>query len=74
MLWDFMTSHSDKHAILWDKKEEKGRYIEYTPYGPDFISFMSSHENTVIRAWNNIAIQYFKEKTSLRNNKFSERL
>jgi hypothetical protein len=71
ILCDFRTKKSSRNGILWDKKERKGVYIsKYLHNTPDLSLFISAFSNKIIRVWNNMDIEMFKEE--LNSNKSLE--
>jgi hypothetical protein len=58
---DFFGEHLLLSAILWDKKESVGCYIdEYYTYTPDFGTIIYCFDNTLVRVWGNSDVQTFK--------------
>lgn len=67
---DFWGEHFLLSAILWDKKEKVGCYIdEYYSYTPDFGTIIYCFDNTLVRVWENNDILTFK--TNLKSGKIT---
>jgi hypothetical protein len=58
---DFYEKSLLTHAVLWDKKENTGYYIdEYLGYTPNFGGIVYSFGNTLVKIWKNSDVHFLK--------------
>jgi hypothetical protein len=69
---DFYEKNLLTKAILWDKKENTGYYIdEYMGYTPHLGAIIYGFDNTLVKVWKNADIQLFK--TNLKSGEITDK-